>query len=82
MYYDIGEQKALSSDEIIGVFDLDGVTVSKKTREYLKICEKNGQIEDISHDIPLSFVLTEKKVYFSSLLPKTIYSKASKKRLI
>ena len=78
MYIDIGEQKALRLSEIIGVFDLDGVTISKKTREYLKICEKNGQIEDVSRDIPLSFVLTEKKVYFSSLLPKTIYSKASK----
>ncbi len=78
MYIDIGEQKALRSSEIIGVFDLDGVTVSKKTREYLKICEKNGQIEDVSRDIPLSFVVTDNKVYFSSFLSKTIYSRASK----
>lgn len=78
MYIDIGEQKALRLSEIIGVFDLDGVTISKKTREYLKICEKNGQIEDVSRDIPLSFVLTDKKVYFSPLLARTIYSRASK----
>ena len=78
MYYDIGEFKSLSSSEIIGVFDLDRTTVSKKTRQYLKRCEQNGQIENISRDIPLSFILTNDKVYFSSLLPKTIRSRALK----
>ena len=78
LYYDIGEFKSLSSSEIIGIFDLDRTTVSKKTREYLSACEQGGQIENVSRDLPLSFILTKDKVYFSSLLPKTICYRASK----
>ena len=39
MYYDIGDIVAVSSKELIGVFDIDATTVSKKTRDYLNLCE-------------------------------------------
>lgn len=74
MYYDIGDFRALNSKELIGVFDIDATTVSKKTRDYLNLCEKQGILENISHEnIPLSFVVSKKRTYFSPISAKTIY---------
>ena len=78
LYYDIGENKAVSKDELIGIFDIDATTISSKTRNYLKKCEENGMIENVSNEIPLSFVLTDKKVYLCGVLSKTIYSRTNK----
>lgn len=79
MYYDIGDVMALNSKELIGIFDVDATTVSKKTREYLNICEKQGKLKNISHEnIPLSFIVSKKQIYFSSISAKTIYLKACK----
>ena len=79
MYYDIGDFMAINSKELIGVFDVDATTVCKKTREYLSACEKQGKLKNISKDnIPLSFVVSKKQTYFSSISAKTIYLKACK----
>ena len=79
MYYDIGDFMSINSKDLIGVFDVDATTVCKKTREYLSACEKQGKLKNISKDnIPLSFVVSKKQTYFSSISAKTIYLKACK----
>lgn len=79
MYYNIGAAMALNSKELIGIFDIDATTVSKKTRDYLSTCEKQGKLKNISNEnIPLSFIVSEKQTYFSSISAKTIYLKACK----
>ena len=35
MYLHLGQNTVITHDEIIGIFDLDNTTVSKKTRDYL-----------------------------------------------
>ena len=35
MYLHLGMDKVITFDEIIGIFDLDTTTVSKRTRDYL-----------------------------------------------
>ena len=54
---------------IIGIFDLDNSTVSKHTRNFLTQAEKQGEVIDVSGDLPKSYVITEEfglqRVYLS-----------------
>ncbi len=72
MYINIGGDKMINCNDIIGVFDLENTTTSRITREFLKITEKNNKSEDAVTDIPHSFVVTEDKVYISQATSQTV----------
>lgn len=77
MYLHLGNKTIISSDEIIGIFDLDTATVSKRTRDFLNKNEKQNNIVNVSYEIPLSFVVCEdksknKKIYFSPVSSLTL----------
>ena len=81
MYLHLGNKTIISSDEIIGIFDLDTATVSKRTRDFLSKNEKNKSIVNVSYEIPLSFVVCEdkeknKKIYFSPVSSTTLNKRA------
>ena len=57
MYLSIGNDMAVRDRSIIGIFDLDNTSTSKRTREFLEKCEKEGQVVPCD-DLPKSFVLT------------------------
>lgn len=60
-------------DEIIGVFDLDKTTVSKRAREYLKEAQDNGRLVSLNEELPKSFIVkVDNKVIISKLMTKTI----------
>lgn len=42
MYILISQDKAITTDGILGIFDLDNTTVSKASREYINYAEKSG----------------------------------------
>ena len=76
MYVNIGGDMAVRDRSIIGIFDLDGATLSKKTVEYLRSAEQEGGLITVSEDIPKSFLVTEEygleRVYFTQLSAATI----------
>lgn len=76
MYLHIGLDKVITSEEIVGIFDLDNTTVSKSTRDYLKKAEKNGIVENVCYDLPKSFVVCEKgekrTVYITQISSATL----------
>ena len=53
MYLHIGNGESIKTDSVIGIFDLDTSTVSKKERE--------GRIEYTDFDLPRSFILCSEK---------------------
>ena len=57
MYINIGNDMSVREKSIIGVFDMDNTSTSKKTREFLNRAEKNGEIIPCD-DLPKSFILT------------------------
>lgn len=57
MYLHLGQDKVVSMDEIIGIFDLDTSTVSKATRDYLAKAEKDGCVTNVCTDLPKSFIV-------------------------
>ena len=77
MYLHLGNAVLVKTDEVIGIFDLDNTTVSKKTRDYLNLSEKKKEVITVSYDLPKSFVICSKekgkqKVYLSPLSTATL----------
>ena len=75
MYLSIGNDMAVRSSSIIGIFDLDNTSVSKRTQIFLSKAEKEGQVVPCD-DLPKSFVLTAEygltRVYLTSLNASTL----------
>ena len=75
MYLNIGNDMAVRDSSIIGIFDLDNTTVSKRTRAFLNQAEQDGQVVPCD-DLPKSFLLTAEygmnRVYLTSLNASTL----------
>ena len=76
MYLHLGQDTVITTDSIIAMFDIDACTVSKKTRDYLAAAQKNGEVVNVSFELPRSFVVCRSKgkttVYISQLSTKTL----------
>ena len=59
MYLHIGNGKSIKKRNIIGIFDIDNVTVSKRGKDFINKMEKAGLVEYDYMDIPRSFVLSD-----------------------
>lgn len=84
MYIHIGNNYVTKNEDIIGIFDLDSTTVSKKTRVYLSLAEKRGEVISINYDLPKSFIVCssknkENKVYLSQLSTNTLLKRIENK---
>ena len=75
MYLSIGNDMAVREKTIIGIFDLDNTTVTKRGREFLDRAVKEGQVVPWD-DIPKSYILTMEygmtKIYQTSLSTQTL----------
>jgi len=83
MYLYIGQEKAIFSKDIIGVFDLDNATVSKITRDFLNRAEKEGKTSVVlGDDLPKSFIITNKnekdEIIISQISPSTVKKRLQK----
>lgn len=82
MYLHLGQSTVVTTEEIVGIFDMDNTTVSKKTRDFLKKTEKSGRIVYVSAELPKSFIVCEdKKVYVSQISPATLVLRTEKNYL-
>lgn len=79
MFLNAGNEEIRKKD-IIGIFDLDTATVSKKTRDFLAAAEKSGQVNLLTYDLPRSFILTieddKQKIYLSQYSAGTLLTRA------
>ena len=79
MYLNAGTEEILKKN-IIGVFDLDTATVSKRTRDFLARAEKEGRVTLLTYDLPGSFILTledgEQKIYLSPYSAATLLDRS------
>ncbi len=79
MYLHLGEKTVIRADSIIGIFDLDNTTVSKNTRNFLKQAQNNGEVINVSFELPKSFIVckenNETKVYISQMAATTLYKR-------
>ena len=75
MYLSIGNDMAVRDSSIIGIFDMDNTSTSKRTREFLERAEKEGNVVPCD-DLPKAYVLTMEygfqRVHLSSLNSATL----------
>ena len=75
MYLNIGNDMAVRESSIIGIFDMDNTSTSKRTRIFLNQAEQEGQVVPCD-DLPKSFVLTAEygfsRVYLTALSSATL----------
>ena len=75
MYLSIGNDMAVREQSVVGIFDMDNTTTSKRTRIFLEKTQKEGVVVPCD-DLPKSFVVTVEygmtKVYESTLSSATL----------
>ena len=66
---------AVREKSIIGIFDMDNTSTSKRTREFLSKSEKEGNVVPCD-DLPKAFVLTAEygmeRIYLTALSAATL----------
>ena len=75
MYLSIGNDMAVRQSSIIGIFDMDNTSMSKRTKLFLQKAEKMGQVVPCD-DLPKSYILTAEygltRVYLTALSIQTL----------
>jgi hypothetical protein len=83
MYLNIGKTAVIPENSILGIFDLDTVSQSYLTREFLGAAEKSGAVENVAEDIPNSFLLCvedgKSRVFLSQSTSRTLYKRLNQK---
>ena len=75
MYLNIGSDMAVRDKSVIGIFDMDNTSTSKRTREFLARAEQAGEVVPCD-DLPKSFILTAEyglnRIFLTSLSSATL----------
>ena len=81
MYLSIGHDMAVRDKSIIGIFDMDNTTTSKRTMAFFDRAQKEGTVVPCD-DLPKSFVLTSEygftRVRLTSLNSVTLEKRLEK----
>ncbi len=77
MYLHVGGGVVVASEDIVGIFDLDNASTSRRTREFLAAAEREGMIFPVGEDLPKSMVVccprgSWQRVYISPLASATL----------
>ena len=83
MYLHLGQNIVVLKKDVVGIFDLDNASTSHITREFLARAEREGQVFDISGELPRVFAVCEKNgetiVYLSQLSSATLLKRWTSK---
>lgn len=81
MYIHLGKDVIIRISDVIGIFDIEKTSISKYTKEFLKISQNNDIIFDISYDIPKSFIIcrynNKDVVYISQISPSVLKKRSN-----
>ena len=80
MYIHLGGKTVIKTNSIIGIFDIDYCSISKRTRGFLRDAEQKRNVVNVTDELPKSFVVCDgedgQKVYISSISPTTLKKRA------
>lgn len=80
MYIHLGQETVVREADIIGIFDLDSTTISKHTRKFLNLAEKNKNVINVSYELPKSFIVCSNKktskIYISQISSSTLLKRS------
>ncbi|MBO5955615.1 MAG: DUF370 domain-containing protein, partial [Clostridia bacterium] len=77
-----GCDTVVNTKDIISILDLESTSISKYSKEFLKIVEEEGFVRNVSEEIPKSFVICEEKgqsvVYITNISTKALAGRIKK----
>ncbi len=80
MYLHLGKDHVVPFQDVVCIFNLETVTVSKRTKALLKRMQDENRIIELYEDLPRSAVLCEnilgEVLYLSSITPKILQKRA------
>ncbi len=80
MFIHIGGDIVIPMKNVIAILDIETTTLSKDTKEFLRIAEEEGFVEAISEDLPKTFIITEvdkkSKIYLSPISSVTLHKRS------
>ena len=81
MFLHIGGDVVIPMKNVIAILDMETTTLSKDTKEFLRVAEEEGFINAISADLPKTFIITEmdkkSKIYLSPISSVTLQKRAA-----
>ncbi|MFI3325094.1 MAG: DUF370 domain-containing protein [Clostridia bacterium] len=84
MYLHLGGDTLIRTKNIVGIFDLDNASQSKKTLSYLSKVQKENKVVNVSYELPKAFVVcmeNEKEiVYISQIASSTILKRMQNRK--
>lgn len=76
MYLYLGSDVVIDERDVLGIFDIEKVTVDRYMKDYLSYSQKNGKIYYVSLDMPKSIIVCEDIVYISNVSCDTLKKRA------
>ena len=85
-YLHIGGNAIIDKENILGIFDLDKITVFKVNRNYLSNAQKKDRIVNVTNDLPKSCIVSgentdSERIYLSPLLTSTLLKRSTSNTL-
>ena len=82
MYLHLGSDTVVNTKNIIAILDLESTSMSKNTKDFLKIVEEEGFVRNVSEELPKTFVLCEidgqSVIYITNISSKTLTGRAQR----
>ncbi len=82
MYLHLGSDTVVNTKNIIAILDLESTSMSKNTKDFLKIVEEEGFVRNVSEELPKTFVLCEidgqSVIYITNISSKTLAGRAQR----
>ena len=78
MYLYLGSDVVVDERNVIGIFDIEKVTVDRYMKDYLSYSHKSGKIYYVSLDMPKSIIVCEDMVFISNVSCDTLKKRAGK----
>lgn len=76
MFLHIGGDVVIPLESIIAILDMDTTTVSKDSKNFIKVAEEEGFIISMKDELPKSFIITEinkeSRIYLSPISSVTL----------
>lgn len=86
MYLHLGADTVITTDDLIGIFDIENTTIGKATRDFLSRSEREKRVKNVSYELPRSFAVcsggknpADYRVYISQISPRTLANRARSK---
>ncbi len=86
MYLHLGSDTVVNTKNIISVLDLESTSVSKYSREFLKIAQEEGFVRSVTDELPKSIVICEEMgqsvVYITNISTKALSGRIKKRKFL